>query len=393
MALISVILPVYYEEELIESSYQRLLTALKPLEDGGDKYELVFVNDGSRDQSFPILKEIAQKDKKVKIVSFARNFGHQTAITAGMKYAKGDAVVTIDADMQDPPELIVDMVAKWREGWDVVYGVHKKRKGETIFKKMTAHVFYRFLAKMSTIKIPTDSGDFRLFSRAVCDEMNNLPEHNRYIRGLMVWVGYKHTPLEFDRSERAAGETKYTLKKMLKLASDGVLGFSYAPISFLWKSGIIMALFAFLAIWLMPTIVFFEQSAYLYEAGIITEERTVQMFLTKWLLLGGALGGLAIAILGIIWQLIRKLRKSKITSLGIGIVVLSLYYVIMLVYAYWGLKYGGVFTIYTTTIIGAFLTGILLIGMGIIGEYIARMMDEVRRRPLYTIEEKVNIEK
>ena len=369
MSLISVVLPVYYEEELIKSSYDRLALALAPLKAQGDDYELVFIDDGSKDQSFPILKEIAASDKKVKIISFARNFGHQTAITAGMQYAKGDAVVTIDADMQDPPELIIDMVAKWREGFDVVYGVHKKRAGETIFKKFTAHVFYRFLKSMSDIDIPPDSGDFRLFSRAVCDYMNSLPERNRYIRGLMVWVGFKHTPIEFNRDERQAGETKYTLKKMLKLASDGVLGFSYKPIKMLWKKGILFAILAILSFLLIPL---FTHVAKLSLSHIF---------------LWCAVGGVAIALIGAIIELASKSKKSTIFKLGIYIMLLALFFEVLLYFIYWSQS----IVLYITVVSLLFVLGVLMVCMGVLGEYLTRMMDEVRGRPQYTIKEIVNI--
>jgi len=363
MSLISVVLPVYNEEELIESSYNRLIQALAPLEMQGDAFELVFVDDGCHDKSFPILKEIAKTDTRVKLVSFARNYGHQTAITAGMKYAQGDAVVTIDADMQDPPELINDMVAKWREGYDVVYGVHKKRAGETFFKKITAHVFYRMLASLTSIKIPTDSGDFRLFSRQVCDDMNALPEHNRYIRGLMVWIGYKHTPLKFDRDERKAGETKYTLKKMLKLASDGVLGFSYSPITAIWKLGFLFILLAIFSAISVPILL---------------------------------CGKIAIIIASIILFLIVLVFLFKLMGSG-GFIKLisSIFTTAILLLISWGSL--GIFNynhiLFAILAPMLFLTGIILIATGIIGEYITRMMDEVRGRPLYTVKETVNIEK
>ena len=225
--MISVVVPLYNEEEVICESYRRLKSVMDKT---GEEYELIFINDGSRDKTPKIVAELSQNDTHVKLLCFSRNFGHQIAITAGMDYAKGDAVVIIDADLQDPPEIIPKMIEKWKEGYHVVYGKRLKRHGETIFKKVTAKLFYRFLQSMTQVDIPTDTGDFRLIDRKVCDTMKRLNERNRYVRGLVSWVGFKQYALEYERDERFAGETKYPLKKMLKLAMDGITSFSYKPL-------------------------------------------------------------------------------------------------------------------------------------------------------------------
>ncbi len=225
--MISVVVPLYNEEEVIHESYRRLTEVMQKT---GEAYELILINDGSRDKTAYLAAELAQTDSHVKLLCFSRNFGHQIAITAGMDYAKGDAVVIIDADLQDPPEVIPEMIAKWKEGYHVVYGKRIKRHGETVFKKVTAKLFYRFLKSMTQVDIPTDTGDFRLIDRKVCDTMKRINERNRYVRGLVSWVGYKQYALEYVRDERFAGETKYPFKKMLKLAMDGITSFSYKPL-------------------------------------------------------------------------------------------------------------------------------------------------------------------
>lgn len=223
----SIIVPAYNEELVIEESYRRLTAVM---ESTGSAYELIFINDGSRDKTPELLNDLADKDARVKVLHFSRNFGHQTAVSAGMDYAKGQAVVIIDADLQDPPEVILQMIEKWKQGYDVVYGKRLQRKGETWFKKVTAKAFYRFLNHMTTVEIPVDTGDFRLIDRKVCDVMKGLTEKNRYVRGLISWVGFKQTAVEYVREERFAGETKYPLKKMVKLAVDATMSFSYKPL-------------------------------------------------------------------------------------------------------------------------------------------------------------------
>lgn len=227
MVRYSIIVPVYNEEEVIMETYRRLT---KVMDSTGEPYEILFVNDGSRDQTFQLAEEICKGDPRIRVINFSRNFGHQIAVTAGMEYSKGQAVVIIDADLQDPPEVIPLMIEKWKAGYDVVYGKRLKRKGETFFKKATAKLFYRFLNHMTNVDIPVDTGDFRLIDRKVCDTINSLTEKNRYVRGLVSWVGYRQTGVEYVREERFAGETKYPLKKMLKLAGDAMLSFSYKPL-------------------------------------------------------------------------------------------------------------------------------------------------------------------
>lgn len=241
--MISVIVPLYNEEEVIAESYKRLTSVMQGM---GEEYELVFINDGSRDKTAQLTADIAEKDKHVRLICFSRNFGHQIAITAGMDYAKGDAVVIIDADLQDPPEVIPLMVEKWKEGYHVVYGKRTKRHGETMFKKVTAKVFYRFLQRMTQVDIPTDTGDFRLIDRKVCDAMKKLREQNRYVRGLVSWVGFKQYALEYVRDERFAGETKYPLKKMIRLAMDGIASFSYKPLKLATMVGFALTGISFL---------------------------------------------------------------------------------------------------------------------------------------------------
>jgi len=227
MVVYSIIVPLYNEDEVIEESYRRL----KSVMDGvGEPYELMFVNDGSRDGTMDKARALAKLDKNLKIISFSRNFGHQIAITAGMDAARGQAIVVIDADLQDPPEIIPHMIEKWKEGWQVIYGRRGKRKGETFFKKFSAKLFYRTINAMTDIELPVDTGDFRLIDRSVCDAMKTLPERNRYVRGLVTWVGFRQTSVEYTREERFAGETKYPLKRMLRFAADGIVSFSQKPI-------------------------------------------------------------------------------------------------------------------------------------------------------------------
>lgn len=304
----SVIIPMYNEEEVILESYRRLDNVMRPLE---EEYELIFVNDGSRDRTMEIMLDVAKKDSHVKIVDFARNFGHQTAVTAGMKYSSGDAVVIIDADLQDPPELIPGMIEKWKEGYEVVYGKRLKREGETKFKLVTAKAFYKLINSLSGNMIPMDTGDFRLIDRAVVDAMNSMPEHNRFLRGMGSWVGFRQYAYEYKRDERWAGTTKYPLKKMIKLAKDGIISFSSKPLELLSVLGCASIGVCFL--WLLVLII-------LAICGVFFRQ----------------------------WQLI--------------------------------VAFMGIFA------------GIILIGMGILGEYIGRIYDEAKGRPLYTVLRTVNFE-
>jgi len=303
MKLLSIIVPCYNEEEVIDETYRRISSIYTKLD---IDIEVIFINDGSQDNTMHKLCSIAKKSENVKILSFSRNFGHQIAITAGMDYAKGDAIVIIDADLQDPVEVIVEMVNKWKEGFDVVYGRRIERNGETAFKKISAKVFYRLLEKLSEEKIPSDVGDFRLIDRKVSNALKRMPERSRYVRGLIAWLGFKTASVEFKREPRFAGETKYAFSKMLKLAFDGIFSFSYKPL--------------------------------------------------------------------------------KIASfLGAAVSFASFLYLALVLYQ-------GVFT--KTTVSGwssimavlLFLSGIILLVLGIIGEYIARIYEEVKARPMYVID-------
>ena len=301
----SIIIPVYNEELVVAESHRRLKAVMDKT---GEDYELLFVNDGSRDKTVEILRDIIKEDPHTRLLDFSRNFGHQTAISAGMDYASGDAVVVIDADLQDPPEAILDMIAKWKEGYQVVYGKRLQRKGETVFKKLTAKLFYRILRFMTDVDIPVDTGDFRLLDRKVCDVMRSLTEKNRYVRGLVSWVGFNQTAVEYVRDERFAGETKYPLKKMLKFATDGIISFSFKPLKFA-------------------------------------------------------------------------------EYLGVGISALSfIYLIVVIIQKLIGHTVEGWASILAVSL---FFNGVILFMLGIIGEYIGRIYDEAKNRPLYILKEKV----
>jgi len=302
--VLSVIVPVYNEEEVIAESYKRLKAAVAAI---GESYELIFINDGSRDKTPQMLAEICEQDDCVRFINFSRNFGHQPAITAGMDYAQGDAIVVIDADLQDPPEVIGDMAAKWREGYDVVYGKRLKREGETAFKKLTAKMYYRLLKNVTSVDIPVDTGDFRLIDRKVCDAMKSLGERNRYVRGLVSWVGFKQTAVEYVREKRFAGETKYPFKKMLKLAMDGIMSFSYKPLKLASGIGFAMSLISFV-----------------YLIVVICQRLFTNTTVEGWA---------------------------------------------------------------STTAILVFTQGIVLMMLGIIGEYMGRIFDEIKGRPIYIVRE------
>ena len=244
MKKISVIVPMYFEEAVVSECYSRLKEVLINLKKY--EYEIIFVDDGSRDQTLTILEKIALANKNVKIISFSRNFGHQAAVGAGLRYSTGDAVIIIDADLQDPPELIPQMIELWENGNDVIYAKRKSREGETKFKLFTAKMFYRILNDLSDVSIPKDTGDFRLADRKVVDVINSLPEHDKFFRGLFSWVGFKQAPIEYERKERFAGETKYPLNKMIKLAKDGIFSFSTKPLRFVTKLGIISMIISIL---------------------------------------------------------------------------------------------------------------------------------------------------
>ena len=245
MKKISVVIPMYYEELVAQTCYDRVSKVLEKLNKKYD-YEIIFVNDGSQDKTMEILERIAKKNSRVKIISFARNFGHQAAVTAGLKYVSGDAIVIMDADLQDPPELIPDMMKCWEEGYEVIYGKRKSRDGESAFKLLTAKAFYATINKLSDVDIPKNTGDFRLVDKKVVDVINSLPEHNKFLRGLFSWVGFKQYAYEYERKERFAGKTKYPLKKMLKLASDGIISFSTKPLKIIGGLGIFSVIISFI---------------------------------------------------------------------------------------------------------------------------------------------------
>ncbi|WP_278551842.1 glycosyltransferase family 2 protein [Companilactobacillus farciminis] len=227
--LISIVLPVFNEEAGIQATIDTLLNYIEQQE---ENYELIFVDDGSKDKSVEIIKRALAQNDHIKLVEFSRNFGHQLAITAGLEYTKGDAVVVMDADLQDPPEVIPQMIKKWREGYQIVYGKRMQRDGETIFKKFTAKMFYRTFQKLATINMPLDTGDFRLMDRRAVQQLLKLHEKDPFVRGQVTWIGFKQTSVLYHRQERIAGETKYPLSKMIKLAVDGITSFSMKPLHF-----------------------------------------------------------------------------------------------------------------------------------------------------------------
>jgi glycosyltransferase involved in cell wall biosynthesis len=306
---VSVIAPVFNEEVALPELYRRVREVLDGV---GESWELVLVNDGSRDRSPEIMRDLHSRDERVKVVDFARNFGHQIAITAGTDYARGDVVIVMDADLQDPPEVILDLLAKWREGYEVVYAVRSARKGETWFKEYTAKLFYRIIYRITDIDIPRDTGDFRLMDRKVVNALKGMREKHRFMRGLSVWVGFRQTGVEYVRAERYAGETKYPLKKMLKFALDGITSFSYFPLQMATYIGFVVA---------------------------------------------------GLAVLGIIATIFLRLSGSQ---------------------AFYGQA--------TTLVSVLFLGGIQLISLGIIGEYLGRIYDEVKGRPLYIVREALGFE-
>ena len=228
----SVVIPCYNEEEVIMESYRRISAVMLSM---GEPYELVFINDGSKDATPALLNRLADEDNSVRVLHFARNAGHQIAVSAGLDYAAGSAVVIIDADLQDPPELIPEMARLWRDGAQVVYGQRRSRAGESFLKLKTAELYYKLIQKLTGNAIPRDTGDFRLVDEKVADAVRGMPEHARFLRGMFAWVGFKQVPLLYDRDKRFAGQTHYPFKKMLKLAADGIMSFSDKPLKLpLW---------------------------------------------------------------------------------------------------------------------------------------------------------------
>jgi glycosyltransferase involved in cell wall biosynthesis len=297
---ISIIAPIFNEIDNLPVLYQRIQEVM---DSGGDSWELVMVDDGSSDGSTDLIRELGEKDHRVRPVIFARNFGHQVAVTAGLDYARGQAAVIIDADLQDPPEVILELVAKWREGYEVVYAVRAEREGESWFKLLTASLFYRLIYRITDVNIPLDTGDFRLMDRKVVDVMNSMRERHRFLRGMSSWVGFRQVGVPYRRAKRFAGETKYPLRKMLKFASDAITSFSYLPLQIATYIGFISAGFAIVVI---PVV-------------IILRLTGNQAFL-----------GQASTLLAVL-----------------------------------------------------FLGGVQLISLGILGEYIGRLYDEAKGRPLY----------
>ncbi len=241
----SIIAPIYNEEGNIQTLYDRICQVM---DSTGEAWELVTVNDGSRDTSLELLEAFAAKDPRIKIVNFARNFGHQTAVTAGLDYAGGEAVIVIDADLQDPPEMILEMIERWKAGYHVVYAVREERKGESWFKLLTAKIFYRLIYLITDVDIPLDTGDFRLMDAKVVNVLRKMREHNRFIRGMTSWVGFKQTGISYVREARTWGETKYPLSKMVRFAMDAITGFSYFPLQVMIYVSLVLGILAVLAI-------------------------------------------------------------------------------------------------------------------------------------------------
>lgn len=242
---LSIIIPIYNEEGNIPSLIDRLKSVVDSM---GVSYEFVFVNDGSKDRSFEMIKELSIQYPFIKYINFSRNFGHQIAVTAGLDYCTGQAIVIIDADLQDPPELIVEMYEKYKSGYEVVYAKRAKRAGETVFKTVTAKYFYRIISRITSIDIPVDTGDFRIIDRKVVEVLKQMPEQQKFLRGQISWIGFNQTFITYNRAERHSGETGYTLRKMLRFALDGITSFSDFPLKFATFSGFIVSGVAFLMI-------------------------------------------------------------------------------------------------------------------------------------------------
>ena len=303
----TIIAPIYNEKDCLNELYSRVS---QTMDQTNEEWELILVDDGSKDGSTDMIRSLAEKDVRVKPVIFARNFGHQIAVTAGLDYSKGKAVIVIDSDLQDPPEVILKLIEKWREGFQVVFAVREKRVGETWFKTFTASLFYRTIFRITDIDIPLDTGDFRLMDRAVVDVMNSMRERHRFLRGMSAWVGFRQIGVTYEREARYAGSTKYPFKKMLVLALNAITGFSYFPLQLATYLGF-------------------------FAAGL--------------------------SILAIPIVIIMRLMGEQ---------------------AFFGQA--------TTLIAVLFLGGVQLISLGILGEYIGRVYDEVKGRPLYIVSEVLN---
>jgi len=303
----SVILPVYNEQENLDFLYERVTKVLVSLK---KEYEVIFINDGSHDKTKNILEDLHKKNNNIKIINFSRNFGHQTAVTAGLDFASGEEVAILDADLQDPPEILPKFFSKLDEGYDVIYAIRKKRK-ENVFKRITYSLFYKILHLIANVNIPLDSGDFCVLSRRMVKTINSFPERNRFIRGLRSWAGFKQIGLEYEREKRLAGKSKYGLKKLFKLAFDGIFSFSFIPLQIMFVLG------------------------------------SLSLFLS---------------IIGVFWAIYMKFFTTA---------------------------YNRVPGFATTTILIMFVGGLQLFSIGIMGEYLRRVYDEVKQRPQYIIESKL----
>lgn len=278
----SIVIPVYNEEKNIPIIYKKLI---KILNEQKKDFEIIFINDGSKDKSLEILKEYSKKDKRVKYLSFSRNFGHQAALTAGLDYASGNAIISMDCDMQDPPEIVKEMIKKWKQGYDVVYARRRNRK-ESLFKKQTAVIYYKLLDKFSDVKIPRNVGDFRLIDKKVLNELKNMKEKARYLRGMVAWLGFKYAFVDFDRPNRIHGETGYSLRKMIRLGMDGVLNFSMLPLKIGFILGLLSILSGFFFLIYMIFDIIFNQVYYpLYKwLAIISIMFFGFLFMLIWIL-------------------------------------------------------------------------------------------------------------
>lgn len=304
---LSVIVPIYNEEEVIHTLFERLQGVLSQLTMG---YEIVFVNDGSSDSSLEKIEDLVKRNRLLRVICFSRNFGHQNAVIAGLEHCNGDCAVVIDADLQDPPELIISMLAEWEKGFHVVYGQRIRRRGESWFKKTTAMLFYRLLADISQVNIPINTGDFRLIDRKVIEVLKQMPEKNKFIRGMVAWVGFKQKAVLFERQERIAGKTKYPFRKMLQFAFTGIVSFSNMPLMVAVYLGFIV------------TIVSFLLSLYVVYLKLFTNATVI---------------GWSSQVLAVL-----------------------------------------------------FMGGIQLLCIGILGLYIGKIINEVRGRPIYVIDKKIN---
>jgi dolichol-phosphate mannosyltransferase len=290
---LSIVVPVFNEEKSIQLMYDRLVNAIGSIT---MNFEIIFVNDGSKDNSFFELVRLSKVDQRVRYINFSRNFGHQIAVTAGLDHSKGSAVVIIDGDLQDPPEVIPEMYAKHKEGFEVVYGQRAKRKGEGFFKKITAKYFYRILKKITNVEIPVDTGDFRLIDRKIVKNLKNMPEQNKFLRGQIAWLGYRQTSVFFERDERKFGETGYPFSKMLKFALDGITGFSDVPLQFVTKTGVFISLFSFLVI------------IYAVFSHFVLEQTITGW--TSLIISSMFIGGVQLISVGIIGEYISRINKN-----------------------------------------------------------------------------------